>query len=67
MISQNILLLLSACLTVLTAVRVDAQFDYLVSTDETSASKAIELNPKGEHKYTLIFLHGMSETGQKYL
>ena len=66
MIELKFLLLLS-CFEVLTVVKIDAQFDYIVSTDETSASKAIELKPKGEHKYTLIFLHGMAETGQMYL
>lgn len=38
-----------------------------MSTDEASASKSVILMPKGEHKYTLIFLHGTSEKGQEYV
>jgi len=60
-------LVLSAFLTVLTAIRVEAKDDYTMSTDEASASKSIILMPKGEHKYTLIFLHGTSEKGPEYV
>ena len=61
---MKLLFVLSTCLVVLTAVKVETQYDYIVKEDENSASKSIELMPKDKHKYTLIFLHGLGQNGK---